>query len=76
MLREAGDLPTQAEVLTHLGDTRYAAGELPQARDAWQQALDILDGLHHPDAGQVRTKLAAIDAHGRREPPAPSPATT
>ena len=27
------------------------------ARDAWQQALDILDELGHPDAEQVRAKL-------------------
>jgi hypothetical protein len=32
-----------------------------RARDAWQQALTILDQLDHPDAEQVRTKLATLD---------------
>jgi hypothetical protein len=36
-----------------------AAGELARARDAWQQALAILEDLQHPDADQVRAKLAA-----------------
>jgi DNA-binding XRE family transcriptional regulator/tetratricopeptide (TPR) repeat protein len=40
-----------------IGDARHAAGELTQAREAWQQALAILDDLGHPDAGKVRVKL-------------------
>ena len=46
-------------VLTHLGDARHAAGELPQARQAWQQALAIYDDIQHPDADKVRAKLAS-----------------
>jgi hypothetical protein len=34
-----------------------ARGDQQQARQAWQQALEILDDLQHPDADQVRDKL-------------------
>jgi len=57
--RESGDRFHEADTLTHLGETRHAAGELAQARQAWQQALAILENLQHPDAGQVRAKLAS-----------------
>jgi tetratricopeptide (TPR) repeat protein len=59
-LREAArrfDTPLEAEVLIHLGEARHAAGELPQARQAWQQALTIYDHIQHPSAGNVRAKL-------------------
>src|SRR5262245_19094212 len=55
--------------LTRLGDTRHAAGELAQARQAWQQALAILEDIQHPDAGQVRAKLAGTN--DRTSPNAP-----
>jgi hypothetical protein len=60
LFRESGDRFNEADVLTHLGDTRHADGELTQAREAWQQALAILEDLEHPDADQVRAKLASI----------------
>jgi hypothetical protein len=44
-----------------LGNARHAAGELPQARHAWQQALAIMDDLQHPSADKVRAKLASIE---------------
>jgi hypothetical protein len=46
----------------HLGDTRRAARELPQAREAWGQALAILEDLRHPNAAEVRAKLTGADA--------------
>jgi len=58
IFREFGDRYYEAMILMHLGDTRRAAGELLPGREAWRQALDILDELDHPDAGQVRAKLA------------------
>ena len=64
-LRDAerhSDAPMQAEILTHLGEARHAAGELPQARQAWQQALAIYDNIQHPSAGKVRAKLASTQA--------------
>jgi DNA-binding SARP family transcriptional activator len=60
-LREAGchsDALVEALILIHLGDARYAAGELPQARHAWQQALAIYGDIQHPNVGKVRDKLA------------------
>jgi tetratricopeptide (TPR) repeat protein len=53
-----GDRYHQADALVNLGDTHQAAGDLAGARDAWQQAVSILDDLHHPDADQVRSRLA------------------
>ena len=32
-------------VLNHLGDTYHATGDITRARDAWQQALDIVGQL-------------------------------
>jgi tetratricopeptide (TPR) repeat protein/DNA-binding XRE family transcriptional regulator len=64
-LREAerhSDAPLQAEILTHLGEARHAAGDLPQARQAWQQALAIYDHIQHPSASNVRAKLASTEA--------------
>jgi tetratricopeptide (TPR) repeat protein len=58
LFRELTDRSNQAEILSHLGDALNAAGEPAQAHDAWQQALDILQELDHPDADQLRAKLA------------------
>jgi hypothetical protein len=57
MIREIGDRFGEADILTHLGDARHAAGDPAEAEDAWRQALAILDDLHHPSAGKVRAKL-------------------
>jgi hypothetical protein len=46
--------------LREILDTHRAAGDTYAARDAWQHALDILTDLQHPDAEQLRTKLAAL----------------
>jgi tetratricopeptide (TPR) repeat protein len=64
MVRHLGDRYQEAETLGNLGDTHLATGEVDAARDAWQQALTILDELSHPDAEQVRAKLAALAAPG------------
>ena len=52
----------QADLLTHLGETHWVTGDLGSARQAWQQALAILDELHYPDAVQFRLKLRHLDA--------------
>jgi DNA-binding SARP family transcriptional activator/Tfp pilus assembly protein PilF len=61
LFRETGDRFHEAETLARLGDTRKTADQPAEARQAWQQALEILNQLDHPDAGQVRAKLAATD---------------
>jgi hypothetical protein len=66
--RESGDRFDEADALICLGDTREAAGDLAQAREAWQQAVTILEDLQHPQAGQVRAKLA--NAHAAPTPSA------
>jgi hypothetical protein len=53
--------------LSHLGDTYHATGNLDTARNAWYEALDILDRLGvtlgaglsagYPDADELRDKL-------------------
>jgi tetratricopeptide (TPR) repeat protein/transcriptional regulator with XRE-family HTH domain len=68
--RESGDRFYEAEALTHIGDIRQVAGELAQARHAWRQALAILDDLQHPDADQVRARLASIEGHAAASPSA------
>jgi tetratricopeptide (TPR) repeat protein len=57
LFREFGDRYCQATVLAHLGDTRHAAGHNELAREAWQEAVAILDVLHHPYARTVRARL-------------------
>jgi len=47
----------QTTMLTHLGDVYHAVGDQDQARQAWEQALAILEHLHHSDADQVRARL-------------------
>jgi len=59
IFRELGDRFNEADVLTHLGDFQLTAGEPVLAGEAWQLALAILDELQHPDARDVRSKLAA-----------------
>jgi tetratricopeptide (TPR) repeat protein/transcriptional regulator with XRE-family HTH domain len=55
----------EAIVLSHIGDAERAAGDDRAARDAWRHALTILTELDHPDAAEVRAKLAVrIDAAG------------
>ncbi|MGD0556774.1 MAG: tetratricopeptide repeat protein [Streptosporangiaceae bacterium] len=55
-----GDRYQEAESLGNLGDTHLAMGDSHAAHGAWQQALTILDELNHPDAEQVRVKLAML----------------
>jgi hypothetical protein len=57
-------------VLTHLGDTHHASGEIEAARTRWREAMVILDGLHHPDAAKLRAKLGA-GGHDERAYAAP-----
>ena len=52
-----GDRYHQADTLTHLGDTHQSTGDLPRARDAWQEAASLLSDLNHPDEALVRRKL-------------------
>ncbi len=59
--RAVGDRWGEADTLNSLGDVRRAVGEPLRAREAWQQARDILEDFQHPDAAKVRAKLASLD---------------
>jgi tetratricopeptide (TPR) repeat protein len=61
LCQDLGDRYGEATTLTHLGDTHHTTSNPQAARDAWQQALTILDDMDHPDAEQVRAKLATLD---------------
>jgi len=51
----------EAQALTGLGETLIALGDPVEARQAWLTAETILDRLSHPQADEVRAKLAALD---------------
>jgi tetratricopeptide (TPR) repeat protein len=52
----------RAETPAYAGTAHQASGDIDAARDAWTQALAILENLHHPLAGEVRAKLAFLDS--------------
>ncbi|MFI5497220.1 AfsR/SARP family transcriptional regulator [Actinoplanes sp. NPDC051859] len=54
---DLGDRYQVAMTLLRLGDTHRAAGDQPAARDAWLRAMRIFDGLGHPEAATVRSKM-------------------
>jgi tetratricopeptide (TPR) repeat protein/transcriptional regulator with XRE-family HTH domain len=62
LFADLGDHHRKAETLTYAGDAHHASGDVPAARDAWAHALAILEDLHHPEARQVRAKLALLNA--------------
>jgi tetratricopeptide (TPR) repeat protein len=51
----------RAVMLTDLGDTQLAAADRDAARQAWQQAVELLDNLRHPLADKVRARLQSND---------------
>jgi tetratricopeptide (TPR) repeat protein len=67
LFQDLGARYSEATILTHAGESHHAAGDFRAARDAWQQALTILDDLDHPDADEVRAKLAILDPPGDQE---------
>jgi hypothetical protein len=52
-------------MLTDFGAAYRAAGDLPAACQAWQQALQILDDLHMPDDRRIRARLAEASKPSR-----------
>jgi tetratricopeptide (TPR) repeat protein/transcriptional regulator with XRE-family HTH domain len=58
MLGLLGDRYNQAIAMVHLGDAQWEEDRAPEARQAWGRALSILDDLDHPDASDVRARLA------------------
>jgi DNA-binding SARP family transcriptional activator/tetratricopeptide (TPR) repeat protein/transcriptional regulator with XRE-family HTH domain len=59
---DAGDRYLLAETLIHLGETHQSSQDQEATRDVWQQALAILNDLHHPDAALIGAKLRDLTA--------------
>lgn len=53
-----------AQTLIHLGETHQAVGRIEPARAAWQDALDILTDLRHPDGDRVQRLLDGSQSGG------------
>jgi transcriptional regulator with XRE-family HTH domain/tetratricopeptide (TPR) repeat protein len=62
---EEGHRYRKAQTLAHAGDAHHATGNQAAAQQAWKQARDILDDLHHPDADTIRAKLTPDCPEGR-----------
>ncbi|MGI5175220.1 AfsR/SARP family transcriptional regulator [Dactylosporangium sp. CA-152071] len=60
VLRELADPYYETITLAHLGDAHHAAGEHEAAAGAWRQALVLLEELGHPDAVDLRARLARL----------------
>jgi tetratricopeptide (TPR) repeat protein len=61
-LRQLGARYEAADVLARLGDICQALGDDASARDAWQQAVQELDGMQRPGASETVAKLRQLNA--------------
>jgi DNA-binding SARP family transcriptional activator len=64
LFRQHGYPISEARVLIDLADVHESMGDEESARTGWQQAHDILAQLTHPDADEVRARLAHV--HSRQ----------
>ncbi|OXM45902.1 transcriptional regulator, SARP family protein [Amycolatopsis thailandensis] len=55
-----GELYEAADVLAQLGGIHLRFGDPSSARDCWLRSVRVLTELAHPDAEDVRTKLASL----------------
>jgi DNA-binding SARP family transcriptional activator/tetratricopeptide (TPR) repeat protein len=65
ILEQIGAPAQRADTLTYMGDALHAAGRPQAARQAWHEAVAILDRLHS-DADQVRVRLRDLDGMNPR----------
>lgn len=66
MSGQLGDCYTEATTWARVGDTYLVVGDRSAAEEVWRQALTLLDRLSHPDAQDVRAKLAALEDQSSR----------
>nr|BFF26584.1 hypothetical protein GCM10025732_45490 [Glycomyces mayteni] len=59
-VREAGSRRGEGEVLSSLGELHLSAGDPDAAREALQQALEILTDIGHTGADDLRRRLADL----------------
>ncbi len=55
-----GELYEAADVLAQLGGIQLRLGDPAAARECWLRSVRVLTELSHPDAEDVRTKLASL----------------
>ncbi|MGK3945199.1 BTAD domain-containing putative transcriptional regulator [Streptomyces sp. RP5T] len=58
--RDVGNWWGQGHTLGLLGDTYIASGRPKAARTSWRLALAVLEAFDHPEAGEIREKLATL----------------
>jgi tetratricopeptide (TPR) repeat protein len=68
MYRRFGDRWSAVTALDHLGDTMQADGNPQAAREAWDQALTVLDDLRHARAAEIRNKLSSLSPPRATQP--------
>jgi len=51
-----------------MAETYQAQGDAGAAREAWAAALEQLERVSHPMAGQIRARLRALDSGAARRP--------
>ena len=56
------DRPSEGNRLANLGLAYRNLGQLADARQAWQQALQIYEEIKSPSADRVRQLLALLDS--------------
>ncbi|MEH1123171.1 AfsR/SARP family transcriptional regulator [Micromonospora sp. CPCC 206061] len=56
--RRFGGGINEANRLTRLGEVHETVGDIEAARQSWQQALEIFADVGHPEAGNLRKRLA------------------
>lgn len=54
---ECGAVCYRAEVLVNLGDAHELAGDRQEARELWQEALEVFEQIYHPGTERLRAKL-------------------
>ncbi|RSM48750.1 tetratricopeptide repeat protein [Amycolatopsis balhimycina DSM 5908] len=60
LMHHNGNRVIEARVLIDLANIRRNLGDVESARTGWQQAHDILAHLAHPEADEVRARLASV----------------
>jgi DNA-binding SARP family transcriptional activator/tetratricopeptide (TPR) repeat protein len=66
LCQELGNRTDEAEALASLGDSALAAGDPTAARQAWHNALTILDELRLPHATSVHDRLTRLSRRTSR----------
>ena len=59
--KEIGDRVTEARTLDTHARALQATGQVAQALQSWQRAHAILEEIGHPDAAEIRGRLAGTD---------------